>query len=385
MANQSKYEQAFNGFYQRHSNEINPLGKKILGKGAFGEVRDVKYKGKAMAVKIMEKSEDDKLQGEKLAINLRNHNIIKIQKIYENEKFKESSSDSKEKNKERNSRTTEKTYDFIIMEKAVLRDLGKLNEFYYRHNLLKLIKLKIDDSYIFDEDMGDNLIRFYARQVINALGAINQNNYIHFDIKPENLLVSVNLIIRLTDFSLLKEIQEKDEKSIKLPGGTQGYTTPEYYIDKNMKIDSARKQDYFALGSSLFILKYGLPLLKYKKYDDSRMNADRIIDLLQQNINFLKSQTFTDKDFMAFIIRLIGYNQDERANFHKIYRNKWLNKNNDILDRILMAFENDEEKLIIELQKKDYLMKKEEKIYKNENNTFGIKYKTNKFRFKKKK
>ncbi len=382
MANQSKYEQAFRGFYQRYPNEINSLGK-ILGKGTFGEVRDVKYKGKAMAVKIMEKNEDDKLQGEKLAINLRNNNIIKIQKIYEKEKFKESSNNSTERNKERTSRSTEKTYDFIIMEKAVLRDLGKLNEFYYRHNLLKLIKLKIDDSYIFDEDTGDNLIRFYARQVINALGAINQNNYIHFDIKPENLLVSVNLIIRLTDFSLLKEIQEKNEKYIKLPGGTQGYTTPEYYIDKNMKIDSARKQDYFALGSSLFVLKYGLPLLKYKKYEDNRMNADRIIDLLQENINFLKSQTFTDRDFMAFIISLIGYNPDERVDFQKIYRNKWLNKNNDILDRILMAFENDEEKLIIELQKKDYLMKKEENS-KNENNN-KKNYKTNKFRFTKKK
>ena len=384
MANQSKYEQAFRGFYQRYPNEINSLGK-ILGKGAFGEVRDVKYKGKPMAVKIMEKSEDedDKLQGEKLAINLRNNNIIKIQKIYEKEKFKESSNNSTERNKERTSRSTEKTYDFIIMEKAVLRDLGKLNEFYYRHNLLKLIKLNIDDNYIFDENTGDNLIRFYARQIINALGAINQNNYIHFDIKPENLLVSVNLIIRLTDFSLLKEMQDKNEKFIKLPGGTQGYTTPEYYIDKNMKIDSARKQDYFALGSSLFVLKYGLPLLKYKKYEDNRMNADRIIDLLQENINFLKSQTFTDRDFMAFIISLIGYNPDERVDFQKIYRNKWLNKNNDILDRILMAFENDEEKLIIELQKKDYLMKKEENS-KNENNN-KKNYKTNKFRFTKKK
>ena len=152
-----------------------------------------------------------------------------------------------------------------------------------------------------------------------------------------------------------------------------------------MKIDSARKQDYFALGSSLFVLKYGLPLLKYKKYEDNRMNADRIIDLLQENINFLKSQTFTDRDFMAFIISLIGYNPDERVDFQKIYRNKWLNKNNDILDRIIMAFENDEEKLIIELQKKDYLMKKEENIYKNEKNAFGIGYKTKKFKFKIKK
>ena len=86
---------------------------------------------------------------------------------------------------------------------------------------------------------------------------------------------------------------------------------------------------------------------------------------------------------MAFIISLIGYNPDERVDFQKIYRNKWLNKNNDILDRILMAFENDEEKLRIELQKKDYLMKKEENS-KNENNN-KKNYKTNKFRFTKKK
>ncbi len=88
---------------------------------------------------------------------------------------------------------------------------------------------------------------------------------------------------------------------------------------------------------------------------------------------------------MDFIISLIGYNPDERSDFHQIFRNKWLNKNNDILDRIIMAFENDEEKLIIELQKKDYLMKKEENIYINEKNVFGIAYKAKKFKFKIKK
>ena len=32
-----------------------------------------------------------------------------------------------------------KDYDLNIMDKDVLRDLGKLNEFFHRHNLLKLI------------------------------------------------------------------------------------------------------------------------------------------------------------------------------------------------------------------------------------------------------
>jgi serine/threonine protein kinase len=236
------------------------------------------------------------------------------------------------------------------------------------------------DSYIFNENTGDSLLRFYAKQIINALEILDDNNYVHFDIKPENLLMSINLIVRLTDFSLLKEVKET-YIDFKIPGGTQGYITPEYYIDKRVETETARKQDYFALGSSLFLLKYGLQLLKYKKYDDGRMNADRIVDLLQQNINYLKSQVFTDRDFIYFIISLINYTPEERAFFQQIIRNKWLNKNADELDRIVMAFENDEEKLIIELQKNDFFLQKEENLKKRGKKKFS---KSNKYCFKKK-
>ena len=372
----SKFDYPFKVFKEKYKNEISQIGK-ILGKGAFGEVRDVKYKNKSMAIKIIERNKGDKIEGEKLAINLRSHNIIKIQKIYEGEKIKNTSRD---KNKEGSNSSD--YYDFIIMEKAVLRDLAKLNEFYHRHNLLKLIKgIKDTDKYVFNENSGDSLLRFYARQIINALEILDDNNYVHFDIKPDNLLISINLIIRLTDFSLLREVKDS-YIDFKIPGGTQGYITPEYYIDKRVGRDTARKQDFFALGSSLFLLKYGLQLLKYKKCDDdNRMNADRIVDLLQQNINFLKSQTFTDRDFIFFIKSLVGYTPEERVFFQHIIRNKWLNKNVDELDRIVMGFENDEEKLIIELQKNDYFLQKEEYLENRKNKKSS---KSNKYCFKKK-
>jgi serine/threonine protein kinase len=313
----------------------------------------------------MERGQDEKIEGETLAAqNLKNYNIIRIQKVYESEKIKGSKGTG--------------TYDFIIMEKAILRDLSKLNEYYHRHNLLKLIKKDISDYYIFDENTGDNLIRYYAKQIINALANLDSNNYVHFDIKPENLLVNITLIIKLTDFGLLKELKNDNNAQFKIPGGTQGYLTPEYYIEKKVTAETARKQDYFALGSSLFLLKYGLQLLKYKKFDDNMLNADRLLDLLEHNINYIKSQVFNDKDFMSFIISLIGYKPKERYSFQQIIRNKWLNKNDDELDKIFMAYENDEEKLILEFQKNDYLMKKEENL---KNKKFS---KTNKYHFKKK-
>ena len=307
---------------------------KLLGRGAFGEVRDIFYKNKTMAGKLVKREGNEKTEEEKYAIELRNQNIIKINKIYSKNIGGEN-------------------YDLIIMEKAILRDLGKLNEFYHKHNLLKLI---FDP---FDEPSGDSLLRFYSRQIINALEALDRNYYIHYDIKPENLLITINLIVKLSDFSILRKVIDGNTK---VPGGTQGFITPEYYIDRNMSCEDARKQDYFALGSTLFYLKYGTQMLKYKKSDSGEINNFSVIDLLQKNIAFIKSRKMTDKDFIDFLCSLIQYRPKDRPSFEEIYRNKWLNKDVDIINNTFNSFENDEEKLIMELQKKDFLIKKEREL-----------------------
>ena len=49
-------------------------------------------------------------------------------------------------------------------------------------------------------------------------------------------------------------------KKIRITGGTL-----EYYIDHYVISEEAKKQDYFALGSILFFIKYDKDLLKCKK------------------------------------------------------------------------------------------------------------------------
>ena len=346
---------------------------KILGKGAFGEVRDIVYKNKTMAGKLIKRENDEKSEEEKYGVDLRGPNIIKINKVY-------------------TKKIDGNTYDLIIMEKAILRDLGKLNEFYHHHNLLKLI------YFPFDEPSGDCLLRFYARQIISALETLDRNYFVHYDIKPENLLISVNLIVKLSDFSLLTKIENG---TTKIPGGTQGYLSPEYYIERNVDSEDARKQDYFALGSTLFFLKYGQQMLKYKKSDINIINSFYILDTIQKQISFIESQQNTDKDFIEFLCSLINYRPKDRPSFEEIYRNKWLNRDVDYINNIFYTYENDEEKLIMELQKKDFLIQKEkefkhylfrdEDLNKNENNNWidknkekEIQRKQCRYRFKKK-
>jgi serine/threonine protein kinase len=310
---------------------------KLLGRGSFGEVRDIIYKSKPMAGKIVKMKENEQF-GEQFAADLKGQNIIKISKII-----------SKQINGE--------NYNLIIMEKALLRDLGKLNDYYHNHNLLKLIYQP------FDEEAGDFLVRFYAKQIINALEILNRGDFVHFDIKPENLLISVNLVIKLSDFSLLKKI--KDTDNIMIPGGTNGYLTLEFYKKNKLSGDDIRKQDYFALGATLYFLKYGKQMIKYKKGEDNDSCITTILTQLQKEISKIRSGKFTDPDFIDFLTGLLGFTPKDRPNFEQIYRNKWLNKDLDKLHEVFWGFEYDEEKLIMELQKNDYLVKKEKIFNKN--------------------
>ena len=200
--------------YYKFQNTCNfiKVGK-LLGKGTFGEVRELIYKNKTMAGKLVKRDDDEKAKEEQYIKELRNYNIIKINQIH-------------------SKNIGGKNYDLIIMEKARLKDLGKLNEFYHKFNLLKLI---FDP---FDEPLGDSLLRFYSRQIINALETLDRNYFIHYDIKPVNLLVTINLIIKLTDFSLLRKVKEGNTR---IPGGTLGFLSPEYYLEKNVPCEDARK------------------------------------------------------------------------------------------------------------------------------------------------
>ena len=153
--------------------------------------------------------------------------------------------------------------------------------------------------------------------------------------------------------------KKNNEKYVHLSGGTHGYLIPEYF-ESLMTQQVSKTQDYFSLGATIYYLKYGKIMLNYEvDKNDYKKVSDNIIDLLQDVIDKIKTTKKFDKYFISFICSLIQYKGEDRPTFEKIYRNKWLNKDADKIDEIFVGFQNDEEKLIMELQKKDYLITKE--------------------------
>jgi len=307
----------------------------IIGIGGFGVVLKVKKDKKSYAIKVMFPDEKNKLCTE-LVKEFRGKNLVKI--LYEN-------------------LPEDKKYYFYVME---LSSIGSLSDF---HKYLDK-KLVFKDPFI--EKIGDNLMRFFAIQMVNGLRTLFEGNLVHFDIKPANVLIFKGLECKLIDFSLLRKLCPKKLECV--PGGTLGYFSPEYLKrEGKMNDEIYKKQDYFAFGLTLFYLKYGERAVtgclrdknnnmnETEKNDLDYLNYKITLDCLLRAKNKIESQPFQDAEFNEFLLNLIQLDPDARLDFEKIIRNNWLNKNKKEIEKIRNINISDEDNILIELQKSDFL------------------------------
>ena len=340
--------------------------RKKIGEGGFGRVfKTQPINNKIMfAIKVIFKDPKKTYQILEENLNFRGRNIVKI--------IKQGGDNS--------------TYYYYIMECS---EIGSIDIF--KKYLEKEEKKRVFAN-PFIERVGDNLIRFFAKQIINAVNTFYQGNLVHYDIKPNNILIFNELQIKLIDFSLLKLITKEEDA---IQGGTPGYITPEYYSGYMLfSKDILQKQDYFAIGAVLYYLKYGQKMLEYNEEKDENnlhngyINSVTVTNLITVAINKIRAQKFQDKKFTDFLIKLIQYKPEDRYNFENIYRNKWLNKNTEEIKKINDIFFLDEGNMIVELQKSDFLIDNKNYFRKNIDNEKDIKnykiFRRGKFKFGKK-
>lgn len=118
---------------------------------------------------------------------------------------------------------------YLLMEYV---EAANLKELYARHDPVLL----------------DNVAQILIDMAV-GLEHIHESGFMHLDFKPENVLVTRNGSVRLVDFDLAQEIQEKPIKIKKNPG-TPAYMAPEQL--SGQAID--QRVDVFAFGVSAYEL-----------------------------------------------------------------------------------------------------------------------------------
>jgi serine/threonine protein kinase len=210
----------------------------------------------------------------------------------------------------------------------------------------------MQDHPMFDQ-MNLIIIQFFVKQIALGLEFLNSSFLVHCDIKPENILLNYNFSIKISDFSLLKQI--KTDEKFNLTHGTYCFESPEYFT-KNKEVDGkyAEKIDIFALGIIIYYMLYKKYEITKSDKDNNKLNSDFVEGKIKKQIDKIendKNNGKLNKDLADLVISMINPDISKRASLKDILTNEWINSNENEINRIHSINDGEISKLFIEFQK----------------------------------
>lgn len=265
---------AFNIFYFKRK-KISKTGEtitiedfnllKVLGRGAFGKVMLVEKKDtrEVFALKslrkdeIIDKEQIEHTKTEKMILEHVNHPFL-VNLVYAFQ-------------------TPEKI--FFVMQ--FMRG-GEL----FQH---------LRNSKRFDEAR----TKFYAAQILLALGHLHSKDIVYRDLKPENILMDDSGNVCLTDFGMAKIIK-KNEASMSFCG------TPEYLAPEIITGEGHNKAaDWWSFGILIYEMLYGLPPFYHQ-------NQNTMFNLIRDSDVRFSSKIETSDEVKDLILKLLNKDQKKR-------------------------------------------------------------------------
>ena len=284
----------------------------IIGRGAFGEVRIVKERssGNIFAMKKLRKSEMVKrgqvehVRAERNILAAVNHpSVVKLFYSFQDDDFL-----------------------YLVMEYLPGGDIMSL---LMRRDILT-----------------ENEVRFYIAEAVVALSTVHKHNFIHRDIKPDNLILSKDGHIKLSDFGLCKPVQTEglptvpevdegnsgDVATANAPSGVlerwrsqrrqlafSTVGTPDYIAPEVLrKRGYSTEADWWSLGAIMFEMLVGYPPF----YSEDPMATCRKIVHWRHYLRFPNEPALSDeayslmRGFMCDVDKRLGTRSVEDIKSH---------------------------------------------------------------------
>jgi len=195
------------------------------------------------------------------------------------------------------------------------------------NNRTYIVMEYVDGPLLFDiakqmGSLGEDLGRYFAKQLIDQLDYLNRQNIVHRDIKLENIIMDKNMNLKLADFGFATD---EDVEVLSCFRGTQSYMAPEI---RNGDLYNGKETDIFSMGVVLFTLVVGyFPFQKAAfsdKFYSLLLTGKRDDDGINTAYWKALKSSHLSNDFKELMQRMLGYIGNSRPTIEEIKEHPWI-------------------------------------------------------------
>ncbi|CAD8193688.1 unnamed protein product [Paramecium octaurelia] len=161
-------------------------------------------------------------------------------------------------------------------------------------------------------------------QLSNALSYLHQLDYVHRDIKLENVMMTQEPLVKLIDFGL--SVYLDSNKQYSRHCGTSTYMAPELHQEDKLIIgEILKKSDVFALGVLIFTLCYGCPPFTIAKSTECKFWQTIEQKKWQAFWNYFDKKIIrSDEHFRDLIQNMLEPDHKSRFTIEQVKQHQWL-------------------------------------------------------------